>query len=246
MQGLVTLDFGNTNPHAGLFQKSAQGWQLLKVVPFAELALYLSQLGMNANNTSLVLAQVKEREEELLPFIQEQGFLLTRLQDYWRGERFAGMPVHYAKTLGQDRLIEAYYIYKKHKIASLVIDAGTFVTMDVVSPQGFLGGYIIPGIETYFNTFQRGEQLRDVSLAHDFTQTLPNKTAEAMTESYTAFAALAEKIVREHKIEKIFITGGMAEVWKKLATFEGTTVETIPELIHHSLHYWFTTQIEPL
>ena len=72
MQGLVTLDFGNTNPHAGLFQKNEGQWKLLKVVPLGELPLYLNQLQMNANNTSAVLSEVKARETEIAK-LQEQG-----------------------------------------------------------------------------------------------------------------------------------------------------------------------------
>ncbi|MFP5387285.1 MAG: type III pantothenate kinase, partial [Bacteriovoracia bacterium] len=114
MQGLITLDFGNTNPHAGLFQKAQEKWELVKVVPLNELQIYLGQLGMSAHNSSVVVCEVKAREDEIQK-LQEQGFLVTRVKDYWRGTKFAGMPVHYAKTLGEDRLIEAFYCYKKEK-----------------------------------------------------------------------------------------------------------------------------------
>lgn len=247
MQGLITIDFGNTHPHAGLFQKSSQGWQLLKVVPFNELPIYLEQLQMSANNSSVVLSEVKARPEDLQPLI-EQGFLLTRITDYWRGEKFAGMPVNYAKTLGEDRLIEAFYTYKIIKAPTLLIDAGTYVTMDVVTKDGFLGGYIIPGLETYFNTFQRGERLKDVALEHDFSLTLPKTTNQAMTESYTAFASLARELIRNHHLTNIILTGGKAEVWKNILTSSSETIgtEVHPHLIHTALHHWFTTQIEPL
>jgi pantothenate kinase type III len=246
MQGLITLDFGNTNPHAGLFQKQ-QEWQLIKVVPFKELALYLDQLQMTPDNTSLVVCEVKAREDELEP-LQHQGFFLTRVKEYWRGTKFAGMPVNYANTLGEDRLIQAFYAYKKIKENILLIDAGTFCTMDVITTSGFQGGYIIPGIDTYLSNFQKGEQLKAVELDQNISLTLPKTTSEAMRDSYSAFAALAQKLIQEHKIQKVLITGGKCALWKQI--FDdlalSVSVQSDRNLIHSSLHFWMTTQIEPL
>lgn len=247
MQGLITLDFGNSHPHAGLFQKNNKEWSLLKVVPLSELTLYLSQFEMMASNTSVVLCEVKSRPLEVQK-LQEQGFLITHLKDYWRGSRFAGMPVRYTKTLGEDRLIEAFYSYKLNQVSTLIIDAGTFVTMDVVSTEGFLGGYIIPSAQNYFEIFGKGDQLKTVPLNTSFTYKLPQETAEAMAESYLAFAAMAKNLIQEHKVQKIMLTGGDLSLWVKI--FEdlksSLVVEEHPHLIHWALQYWMTTQIEPL
>lgn len=247
MQGLVTLDFGNSHPHAGLFQKNGQQWELIKVVPLNELPIYLSQLGMSAHNSSVVLCEVKSNEEEIAR-LQEQGFLVTRVKDYWRGAKFAGMPVQYANTLGEDRLIEAYYAFKKEKISTLIIDAGTFVTMDVVTEAGFQGGYIIPGTKSYYQTYEQGELLKSISLDLKFSQSIPQTTASAMAESYSAFAALAKKLISDHGLKKIILTGGMASLWETFFVEDKATipVEMHPHFIHWSLQYWMTTQIEPL
>ena len=247
MQGLVTIDFGNTNPHAGLFLKTNNEWQLIKVVPWAELNLYLTQLGMTPNNSSMVLCEVKSREEDLTD-LQHQGWLITRVREYWRGTKFAGMPVNYAKTLGEDRLITAFYAFKKLKSNVLLIDAGTFATMDVITKNGFDGGYIIPGIDTYNSSFQKGEQLKAIEIDKSLSARLPQTTLEAMRDSYFAFAALAQKLISEHNLEKVIITGGQSELWKQI--FEqlksAAVVESDPALIHWALHFWMTTQIEPL
>jgi type III pantothenate kinase len=247
MQGLVTIDFGNTNPHAGLFQKHQGEWNLVKVCPFSELSLYLSQLQLSPRNSQLVLSEVKAREEELNPLL-EQGFLLTRVKDYWRGNKFAGMPVNYAQTLGEDRLIQAYYVFKKLKTDVLLIDAGTFVTMDLITNSGFQGGYIFPGLATYQASFQNGELLKSVKLSDSLSPELPKTTAEAMRDSYLAFAALAQKLILEHQIEKIVLTGGQSSLWKQIFDHlkVSVIVEVEPTLIHWALQYWMTTQIEPL
>lgn len=247
MQGLVTIDFGNTNPHAGLFQKEQNEWKLVKVSPWAELQIYLNQLQMNSANTSMVLCEVKARDEEILK-LKEQGFLITHLKDYWRGERFAGMPVNYAKTLGEDRLIQAFYAYKKLKENILLIDAGTFATMDVVTSKGFEGGYIIPGLKQYFETFKKGEQLKEVTLSEELSVSLPHTTSHAMRDSYVAFAALAQKLISEHQIQKVLLTGGQSGIWKQIFDSQGLSVivQEDPTLIHWALHFWMKTQIELL
>lgn len=248
MQGIVTLDFGNSHPHAGLFSRRGENWDLLKVVPLNEFQLSLSQLGFTPDNTSLVLAEVKPREEELMPLLQ-QGYLLTRLKDYWRGEKFAGMPVDYARTLGEDRLIEAFFAFKNFKATpTLIIDAGTFVTIDIVTEMGFRGGFIVPGMNTYFETFQKGEQLKSFGLAQEQVCELPHDSVTAMTAGYQAFGALANNLLDQYKIRKVLLTGSSSSYWEALFDEHrpSLVVETHPHLIHSSLHYWFTTQIEPL
>lgn len=247
MQGLITLDFGNSHPHAGVFQKLSGNWDLLKVVPFHELPILLDQLSMSAHNTSIVLSDVKAREEELQTYI-DQGYLLTRLKEYWRGARFAGMPVHYAKSLGEDRLIEAFYAYKKLKEAVLIIDAGTFTTMDVVTREGFLGGYIIPSFKAYSGLYQAGENLKGHDLNFNHEGKLPQETHQAMSESYSAFGALAHELMKNHSLTKILLTGGQSDLWNGFFTQSQSplVVEHSPHLIHLALHHWMTTQIEPL
>jgi type III pantothenate kinase len=247
MQGLITLDFGNTHHHAGLFQKDQNHWQHIKTVPFSELALFLPQLGMDADNSSIVLAEVKAREEELFEYLK-QGFLLTRVKDYWRGTKFAGMPVDYAQTLGEDRLISAFYLFKQSKTPTLLIDAGTFVTMDLISEAGFQGGYIIPSQQTYFETFKKGEQLKDVALQSYSGQELPHQTQDAMSGSYLAFVALAKSLIEKHSVLRVVVTGGNSSWWLEQLEHCGTgiIVKAEKDLIHSALHYWMTTQIEPI
>lgn len=247
MQGLITLDFGNTNPHAGIFFKADGDWSLEAVVPLAALSGELENRGFAAHNASVVVCEVRARENEITR-LQKEGFLVTRVRDYWRGTRFAGMPVNYAKTLGEDRLILAYHCYKKEKAPTLIIDAGTFVTLDVVTDAGFLGGYICPGITAYFELYQRGEKLKDTPPGSGFFSGLPRETEHAISGSYGAFAALAKRLIYQHNIRKVVITGGSSRLWETFFEEEKQTlvVESSPHLIHWALNHWMTTQIEPL
>jgi type III pantothenate kinase len=246
MQGLITLDFGNTNPHAGIFLKKAQSWELAQVVPFTELGSHLGQYGLSAHNSHLVVCEVKAREEELA-FYQQQGYLLTRLKDYWRGKKFAGMPVHYAQTLGEDRLINAYFLYKRALNPTLLIDAGTYTTLDLITEAGLAGGYIVPGQRSYLEAFKQGEQLKQVHITPQLGDELPQTTPDAMGRSYRAFLTLAIELIKRHNIQNVVLTGGEHRSWvDALINTQGIVVEARPHLLHSALHFWMTTQIEPL
>lgn len=247
MQGLVTLDFGNTNPHAGLFSKSGNEWKLNKVVAFTDLQDALSELKLTPDNTNFVLSEVKNRDAELTPYLN-QGYLITRVKEYWRGKMFAGMPVNYAQTLGEDRLIQAFYLFKKYKTKSIIIDAGSYTTMDVLNEEGFRGGYIVPGLKNYFSSFDAGELLKGVERETNLLMDLPRDTKSAMSASYQAFGALLHNLIDQHKIQKVFLTGGNMDYWKEILDDSKPSLEikADPHLIHHSLFHWFTTQIEPL
>ena len=53
------------------------------------------------------------------------------------------------QTVGIDRLLNALAAYRRTRAATIVIDFGTAITIDVVSKKGeFLGGLILPGIRT--------------------------------------------------------------------------------------------------
>jgi type III pantothenate kinase len=247
MQGLVTLDFGNSHPHAGLFSNAENEWKLNSVVPFSGLQEALKKFHLTPDNTNFVLSEVKNRDEELTPFMN-QGYLLTRVKEYWRGRMFAGMPVNYAQSLGEDRLIEAYYLFKKFKTKTLIVDAGSFTTLDILTEEGFKGGYIIPGLKNYFGSFEAGELLKGVEREISLNLDLPHDTKTAMSASYQAFGALLHNLIDQYKIQKIFLTGGDVKYWEEILDDSRPSLEVTvePHLIHHSLFHWFTTQIEPL
>ncbi len=53
------------------------------------------------------------------------------------------------QMVGIDRLLNVLAAYRRTKTATIVIDFGTAITVDVVSKKGeFLGGLILPGIRT--------------------------------------------------------------------------------------------------
>ena len=69
-----------------------------------------------------------------------------------------------------------------------------------------------------------------------------------MRDSYYAYAALAQKLISEQKIQKILITGGQCALWKQI--FDQAALSVVVQedatLVHLALQYWMTTQIEIL
>ncbi len=246
---LVTLDFGNSHPHAGLFTYKGSSFTFLKTTPLSKLKDELRTLGWSAHDTQMVLSQVKAHDEELNAFVDE-GFVVTRVRDYWKGNRFAGMPVNYAHSLGEDRLIQAFYLFKNKNITKprCLIDAGTYTTMDFITEDGLVGGYIAPGIAAYPSVYSRGENLktRELDLTH-FKNELPHQTEEAMSGTYGAFPALASFWAQKLKIRSFTLTGGSYPYWEAaLPSFLDCDLQSEPDLIHYSLNYWYSTQIQIL
>jgi len=120
--------------------------------------------------------------------------------------------------------------------------------MDILTEEGFKGGYIIPGLKNYFASFDAGELLKGVERETSLTLDLPHDTKNAMSASYQAFGALLHNLLDQHKIQKVFVSGGGMKYWEEILDDSRPSLEITadPNLIHHSLFHWFTTQIEPL
>lgn len=75
------------------------------------------------------------------------------------------------QTLGADRVAAAVAAAARYpKAAMIVIDAGTAVTADIVTPElGFIGGSISPGLQMRFRAL------------HDYTGALPMASADWIT-----------------------------------------------------------------
>ena len=225
METHFTLDIGNSRPHIGFFQQD----RLLKVIPIGEdlvlnenLPVLVSQVGSKAPNLN----------NECLNF-----------QKYFKEKSFLKMPVSYANTLGQDRLYQAYYLYKQTVNYPLImnIDVGTFTTVDYIGQDGFRGGYILPGIELIKRSFQAGHMLPDINIdiLHGKPTSLPQQTQEAMIDGiFNMYAGFFERISRNFATPSLIsLTGGRADKLHSVIEeiFPLTRINSDPHLIHKSL-----------
>lgn len=216
---LVTIDNGNTHPHVAYFDDSV----LKSVVPLEQYAptkgdfVLISSVGYKLN---------------IIPSFD--------LHSKRSKTHFFDMKVNYSETLGDDRLICGYSIFKELKPNEkvLLIDAGTFITCDLITNAGFQGGYIFPGISRFLETYAHSAQLpklsNDLLFKKDHAE-LPHSTDEAIlmaTEMY--LKASMEEVINKTSPDKIIFTGGSATDIKKVISLKVHS-ETVRHLIHSAL-----------
>lgn len=217
---LITVDNGNTNPHVGIFENDL----LSSVIPLKE---YTQQ-----KDDFILVSDVGA------PLSFKPSFDLKTKRHTKENPHFFDMPVHYSETLGDDRLFLGYMLFKKIKKSDekiLAIDAGTFITMDVVSSKGFMGGYIFPGLTTFLFSYARGSKLPVLTENRSNKNDLPHSTEEAILEAADNYLdAILEKIIKKASPSKIFITGGSLELIKN--KIEKLSLKVPLEMDPHSIH----------
>ena len=151
------------------------------------------------------------------------------------------MPVHYTQTLGQDRLYQAYYLFSQYPQEKLIIniDSGTFTTIDMISAEGFLGGYIIPGLELLNETYMKGHHLSKVTYPTNLDQLsdLPHSTEEAMSLGLFKIYEGLFHLLYSHMPTMISLTGGKSDIIIELIKhcFAEVQIKHQPHLIHQAL-----------
>jgi pantothenate kinase type III len=229
---IVTLDIGNSRPNYCTFQNSQITAHEILATPLLlkpEDHYICSKVGrLDPDN------YIRGGIELPFPKFHQQGD-----KNY-----FLDMPVHYSETLGQDRLATTYAYFggslKLNSRVALILDAGTFLTVDLVSKKdGFLGGYIFPGIDGYYQNYKAGAKLphpdqlktREAdALPHNFE--IPHDTLSAIEMSYFhALESLILRLVKKYGADVLILTGGSAlQLMQKLTSAD----EALPAFHHAS------------
>lgn len=154
----LTLDIGNTRIKAAIFggdklleQQIWESWQLEKIL----------KLATNHSIKNVILSTVAAIPDPNSISLLEENFFFIQLN------KDTPIPIenHYKSpnTLGKDRLaavVGAWHLFPNQN--SLVIDAGTCITLDLVeSPGYYIGGNISPGVNMRMKAM------------HHFTSKLP-------------------------------------------------------------------------
>ena len=150
MTTILTIDNGNTSPSVGSFDSTGCLSHIDSLSSFI--------LSHDIHQYPTFMADVGREIPELTGHPR-----LTRVGDLRTGNTFLDMPVHYASSLGEDRLACAWKIYQENHERSILIDAGTCVTVDLIDANGFQGGYILPGIQAYLDAYRAGAALPWIS-----------------------------------------------------------------------------------
>jgi type III pantothenate kinase len=132
-----------------------------------------------------------------------------------------GIPIRYddPRELGPDRLVNAVAANARHGAPCIVVDFGTSINFDILSPEGeFVGGVLAPGIEVSMDAlFARAARLVKV----DFTApaSVIGKTTVAALQSGLVYGfagqvdGIVERIREELGVEaQTVATGGLADL----------------------------------
>jgi len=222
-KSLLTIDVGNTHQTVALHQNS----ELIEVrrlidsgdwMHFAEPAL-LSQVG------------------PILPMPFQH---VTRLKELRKDDKLIEMPIHYSQSLGDDRLALAYFAFQKlseWKVESVVtVDAGTFTTVDLITLEGFQGGYIFPGPTTLERSYHHGSQLPQHVLPKKGGDSPPRSSEEAI--AFALELIMTEplsSVLKKWCPQRIILCGGAKNHY--LETLEKyAKVEIVENAIHKALY----------
>ena len=119
--------------------------------------------------------------------------------------------------LGVDRWLAVLAVFQKTGRASVVVDAGSAVTIDLITGDGVhQGGYIVPGIKLLQGSLWNGtDQVKVEQLACSGNVYNPGtSTDEAVARGCTLMlVALIERLAAEHNADLV-ITGGDAMLLK--------------------------------
>ena len=224
---LLTIDVGNTVINIGLFEDEdlKQHWRIetRRTRTSDEYGVFLSNLTDNfsAQNKTIegiiitsVVPPVTTRLMEMAEkFYNLRPYLVQDLM-----EEIMPIEVEHREEVGSDRVVNSFIAKEKYGTPAIVIDMGTAVTYDVVSPEGaYLGGVISPGLQISMEAlFSRTALLPTIRFKKP-PSVLGRKTSHAI-QSGLYFGQLSQILGVTKSLEEVLdkpakkiLTGGWAK-----------------------------------
>ncbi len=234
---LLTINLGNTNASFALFdgRKRVRSGR----VSLRDLHLLPNEIGDALVRRIAMASVAPSREDQIVALLATHYSLPVLL---------AGRDLPYGidiqaddpSSVGADRVLNAIAAYARVKSACIVADAGTAVTVDLVSERGsFCGGAIAPGPDMMLQAMHRQtELLPEVSFA-PATDPIGHDTASAMRSgAYWGAIGLVERLASEiaaahgRRNVPLLVTGGRGEFLAKALKRQA---EYVPELTHEGM-----------
>ncbi|MCM8761534.1 MAG: type III pantothenate kinase [Candidatus Omnitrophica bacterium] len=134
--------------------------------------------------------------------------------------------------VGQDRLVNAYAAKRLYGVPAVIVDFGTAITFDIVSPRGdYLGGLILPGIEMSLSSLHRKTALLPRVELKAVSSVIGKDTVSSIRGGILfGFGAMCDGLISRYvkmfcKRPKVIATGGDASLISSYAT----TIQTVDE-----------------
>jgi len=230
---ICTFDYGNTKEKGALFQNNEIETEFV----LKEFSDIVQKYNLNIKNCQIVECSVKSHQR------LKTNIPSFNVKDYFKSGKFLEMKVNYSETLGMDRLVQAFFLHSTTKGSKVIIDTGTFTTIDFVNDDGFVGGYILPGFEVLRKTYQSGDLLKGHNhMEFIDLEKIPTKTQDAINNGlHLSFMTPIIHLLTLHDVDTIYITGGNAqyidESFKENALLKDKKLVIKDQLIHESLKY---------
>lgn len=188
-----TIDFGNTFTKIAIFNNST----LLEIVK-----LETKSFDFKFQNDSLILySNVSKDFKNLLPndAIDASALIKNFKTTYDESK------------LGADRKVISYYLQRQGIKNALLVDAGSFITFDIIENNIHLGGPIYLGLGNYLKSYPHFSEHLPLIDAHDSHQEV-NNTKAAIQKAFDAYLKMINSEVTRINTDRIIITGGDANL----------------------------------
>lgn len=247
---MLAIDSGNTRTKWGVFNLAGE---LLHEGVFvnAQTEFSVPSAWLNCERAMIANVAGEAQAERVSAWLKASNLKGVFLQ---ATEQACGVSNGYTKPaqLGIDRwaaLIGAWSLYQQ---ACVVVNAGTAVTVDVLTPKEhggaqFVGGLILPGMALMQKSLMSGTAnlaAKALEVKQTTDKLLPNNTADAIEQGVIRAIAGAVRTVYDELCASVkyapqcVVTGGnAADVAQGLRTFAGmdNNVAIVPHLVLRGL-----------
>jgi len=248
---LLAIDVGNSQTVCGIFDNSALSchWRLKtdREKTADELAAqFLSLFSMQdlrlKDVTGVIIASVvptqKQAWQEFSLKYTGCAPLLISGSSIETGIRIA---TDNPAEVGADRIVNAAAAFEKYRTGCIVVDFGTAITFDCISPAGdYLGGAIMPGLSISLDALaSRTAKLPRIDITIPPAKAIGTNTVDAIKSGFLfGYGAMVDGLIKKLAAEfndkpHIIATGGMAEL---LAGYAESIQTVEPLLTLEGLH----------
>ncbi len=191
----------------------------VKKIPTRELSLKSLEKTVGAwkFETAVISSVVPKSEKALRKFLKKKRVL------HVSSKLNLGVGIDYPKpaSIGADRLANAASAAALVGAPAVVVDFGTAVTFDIISPdKKYIGGVIAPGLQVMTDyLYQRTALLPKIDLSEPVVAVGKSTRAAMMAGAIFGYRGLIKQILHEIRQEiaipnglKVIATGGYAEL----------------------------------
>lgn len=233
---LLTIDIGNTETTAGLFDGETlrAHWRLTTTTARTahEMRVLLAQLvsaeGIASGSvTGVALCSVVPPTTQTVVDACDLAFGVTPVVVDSRSRLPITLDVDEPSTVGADRIVNTLAASRIYKRDCIIVDMGTATTYDCVSANGsFFGGIIQPGVQTSASMlFAKTAMLPSTSLSTP-ARAIGTNTADCIRAGVVFGAADSiDGLIGRIKAEwphpetpYVVATGGLAETFRAFCT----------------------------